>query len=290
MVFKSVVISQHFFCVLLLVTKVIQIKKICKFGKFCVILCSSFMTKKKLTVINTVSKTVKRMKKTVAYYRVSTQRQGVSGLGLESQKQSVQSFVNQNKSEIVADFTEIESGKKNNRAQLMAALQLCKETGATLVIAKLDRLSRDLSFIAELQKSGIEFIACDMPSANKFTVQIMAAFAQHEREMISDRVKSSLKVAKERGKLIGNPQFRNAKKRDGVLLEYSLKGVESIKANARKNENNVRAISLIKEMRKNNSSWSEITQNLNKSNYKTAKGKSFQIVQVQRLAQRENIL
>ncbi len=257
------------------------------------------MRVKQLTVINTVSRTVRRMKKVVAYYRVSTQRQGVSGLGLESQKQTVHSFVSQHKSEIVSEFTEIESGKKNNRAQLMAALQMCKETGATLVIAKLDRLSRDLSFVTELQKSNIEFIACDMPSANKLNIQIIAAFAQHEREMISERVRSSLAVAKERGKLIGNPQFRNAKKNDSVLMGYRLKGVEANSVNARKDENNVRALSLIKEMRKNGSSWAEITRTLNQNKYEPRgnqktreKGgvRSFQIVQVQRLAKRENIL
>lgn len=257
------------------------------------------MRVKQLTVSKTVLRTVKRMKKVVSYYRVSTQRQGVSGLGLESQKQTVHSFVSQHKSEIVAEFTEIESGKKNNRAQLMAALQMCKETGATLVIAKLDRLSRDLSFVTNLQKSGIEFIACDVPSANKFTVQIMAAFAQHEREMISDRVRSSLAVAKERGKVIGNPNFRNVKKGDVAVIRLAKKANEASVMSSRNDENNIRALSLIKEMRKNGSSWAEITRTLNQNKYEPRGNKktrekggvrSFQIVQVQRLAKRENIL
>jgi DNA invertase Pin-like site-specific DNA recombinase len=138
--------------------------------------------------------------KFVAYYRVSTDRQGQSGLGLEAQRSAVLAYVNGGSWTRIAEFTEIESGKHANRPQLAAALAACKKHKAKLVIAKLDRLSRNLAFIATLMDSGVEFVAVDNPHANKLTVHILAAVAQHEREMISQRTRDALQAAKARGK------------------------------------------------------------------------------------------
>lgn len=143
------------------------------------------------------------MDKFVAYYRVSTDRQGRSKLGLEAQRSDVMNYLNGGKYALIEEFTEIESGKKIDRPELSKALATCKREKATLVIAKLDRLARNVAFVANLMESGVEFIAVDMPQANKLTVHIMAAMAEYEREMISQRTKAALKAAKARGKKLG---------------------------------------------------------------------------------------
>jgi DNA invertase Pin-like site-specific DNA recombinase len=139
----------------------------------------------------------------VAYYRVSTDRQGQSGLGLDAQRSAVAGFVGARA--LVAEFTEIESGKRADRPQLATALELCRRHRAMLVIAKLDRLARNVAFIANLMESGVEFTAVDMPSANKLTLHILAAVAEHEREMISARTKAALAAARARGVRLGRP-------------------------------------------------------------------------------------
>jgi DNA invertase Pin-like site-specific DNA recombinase len=146
----------------------------------------------------------------VAYYRVSTDRQGASGLGLDAQRQAVARQVNGG--QLVAEFTEIESGRRHaNRPQLLAALEECRKRHAVLLIARLDRLSRNVAFIAGLMESGADFIACDMPTANRLTIHILAAVAEHEREMISQRTKAALAEAKRRGTKLGNPHIEAAR-------------------------------------------------------------------------------
>src|SRR5438477_9726116 len=143
----------------------------------------------------------------VAYYRVSTARQGQSGLGLDAQRQAVCDYLaGQAGSQLIAEFTEIESGKRNNRPELEAALAMCKRAKATLVIAKLDRLARNLAFIANLMESGVDFLATDNPHATKLMVHMLAAFAEHEREQISARTKAALAAAKARGVRLGYPR------------------------------------------------------------------------------------
>src|SRR5262245_32388573 len=127
--------------------------------------------------------------KYVAYYRVSTERQGRSGLGLEAQRHAVETF---NGGKVIAEFTEVESGRRNDRPELAKAMQHAKATGATLLIAKLDRLSRDAHFLLGLERAGVEFRACDMPSADRMTVGIMALVAEHEAKAISQRTKAAL--------------------------------------------------------------------------------------------------
>lgn len=141
----------------------------------------------------------------VSYLRVSTARQGASGLGLEAQRAAVQAFASAGRHVIVAEFVEVESGRKADRPQLAAALGTCRLHRATLVIAKLDRLARNVAFIAGLMDGGVDFIATDMPMANRLTLHLMAAMAEHEREMISQRTKAALAAAKARGVRLGNP-------------------------------------------------------------------------------------
>jgi DNA invertase Pin-like site-specific DNA recombinase len=139
--------------------------------------------------------------KMVGYYRVSTPKQGRSGLGLQAQKAAVKAFINGGK--LIGEFTEIETGKNNNRPKLAEAIQACRIYGATLVIAKLDRLSRNAHFLLGLKEAGVEFVCCDMPNANRLTVGIMAMVAEEERRMISERTKAALTAAKARGIKIG---------------------------------------------------------------------------------------
>jgi DNA invertase Pin-like site-specific DNA recombinase len=139
----------------------------------------------------------------VAYYRVSTARQGKSGLGLEAQKNAVTDFLNGGSWQLLAEFVEVESGKSDDRPQLEQALATCDLSGATLVVAKLDRLSRNLAFLAKLQESGARFVAADMPEANELTIHIMAAVAQAERKAISVRTREALAAAKARGVRLG---------------------------------------------------------------------------------------
>lgn len=151
------------------------------------------------------------MNKYVVYYRVSTTSQGVSGLGLEAQQAAAESFIQRNNGEVTASFTDVESGKRsNNRTELIKAFRLTQQQDATLIIAKLDRLSRNSVFIGMLLESKVKFKCCDMPEADNFTIHIFAALAQKEREMISERTKAALKALKNRGVKLGNPKADKA--------------------------------------------------------------------------------
>jgi DNA invertase Pin-like site-specific DNA recombinase len=146
----------------------------------------------------------------VAYYRVSTERQGRSGLGLEAQQKAVRDHLNGGDWKLVGEFTEVESGKRSDRPKLAEALKACRVRGATLIIAKLDRLARNVHFVSGLMESGVEFTAVDFPQANRLAVHILAAVAEHEAKMISERTKAALAAAKARGVKLGG--FRkNAK-------------------------------------------------------------------------------
>lgn len=143
--------------------------------------------------------------KIVSYLRVSTTKQGQSGLGLEAQRAAIQAYAFSKGAGVYKEFLEVESGKLNRRPQLTEALHLAKVTGAVLVIAKLDRLSRNAAFLLALRDSGVKFIATDIPDANELTVGIMALVAQQEREAISKRTREALQAAKRRGTTLGNP-------------------------------------------------------------------------------------
>src|SRR5450759_3163789 len=205
----------------------------------------------------------------VAYYRVSTDRQGKSGLGLEAQQKAVMDYLNGGAWELVAEFTEIESGKHSDRPELAKALEVCRRHKAKLVIAKLDRLSRNLAFLATLMEAGVEFVAVDNPHASKLTVHILAAVAQHEREMISERTKAALQAAKARGKRLGNPRLSNA----------AARGTAAGKAAADQFAANV--LPVIREIQASGvTSRNAIAAKLNERRVKTARGGRWSHVQV----------
>jgi DNA invertase Pin-like site-specific DNA recombinase len=167
--------------------------------------------------------------KYVSYIRVSTAKQGRSGLGLEAQRESVGRFVGSRGGEIVApEYVEIESGRWNERPELERALKRCRQTRATLVVAKLDRLSRDAEFLLRLQKSSVNFVAADLPDANELTVGFMAIIAQHERKAISDRTKAALAAAKARGTVLGGVREGAAN-----IAEYQGQGVQAARKKAK---------------------------------------------------------
>ncbi|GIZ51094.1 recombinase family protein [Noviherbaspirillum aridicola] len=143
--------------------------------------------------------------KIISYLRVSTVKQGQSGLGIEAQRHAIQTYAASKGTKVNREFVEIESGRINARPELAAAIHLARVTGAMLVIAKLDRLSRNASFLLALRDAGVKFVATDMPDANELTVGIMALVAQQEREAISKRTRDALDAAKRRGKVLGNP-------------------------------------------------------------------------------------
>jgi DNA invertase Pin-like site-specific DNA recombinase len=150
----------------------------------------------------------------VAYFRVSTQKQGRSGLGLDAQKQAVKDFFQQFGGELVAEYMEVESGKRPDRPEFTKAADYAELANATLLVAKLDRLSRDLHFVTSLQKRGIRFKLCDLPEIDNLTIHILAAMAEHEARMISVRTKQAMTEAKRRGVVMGNPQLSLLRNRD----------------------------------------------------------------------------
>jgi DNA invertase Pin-like site-specific DNA recombinase len=145
----------------------------------------------------------------IAYYRVSTDKQGVSGLGMDAQREAFTFYV-RSRGSIAAEYIEVESGRKSERPQLLAALAECRRRKAILVIAKLDRLARNVHFISGLMNSDVEFVAVDNPTASRLTIHILAAVAEHKREMISERTKAALAAAKARGIKLGNPRAAEA--------------------------------------------------------------------------------
>lgn len=203
----------------------------------------------------------------VSYCRVSTCTQGASGLGIEAQRKAITDYLNGGDWDLVKEFIEVESGKRyDNRPMLQQALDTCKRTGSKLLIAKLDRLSRNVAFIANLMESGVEFVAADMPMANKFTVHILAAVAQHEREMISARTKAALQAAKARGVKLGSPK--------GISVEVSRKGaVRSLSERQRKaDEHAQRIYPVIKELQQEGLSLRGIAKRLSEEKELTPRG------------------
>lgn len=202
--------------------------------------------------------------KVIAYYRVSTQSQGINGLGMSAQRHAVQSFLSTGTGELIGEFAEVESGKRKDRPELAKAIALCRKTKARLLIAKLDRLARNAAFLLSLRDSGVDFVAVDMPHADKFTVGIMALVAEKERDLVSDRTKAGLAAAKRRGTKLGNPNLALARAR-------------AIAANQRKAAAHAAAIApVITEIRKAGvTSFTGIAQCLNARGFTTANGKQF---------------
>lgn len=217
--------------------------------------------------------------KFIAYYRVSTQKQGQSGLGLEAQQKAVADYLNGGDWELLAEFTEVETGKGANaldrRPQLRQALALCKKTKATLVIAKLDRLARNVHFVSGLIESGVEFVAADMPHANKTMIQIHAVMSEHERDQISARTKAALTAAKARGVKLGIAGAKNLKPN----IEERQKAADDF-ANKLKG--------VIDGMKARGLSQRAMCDELNELGIKTARGGQWSQVQLQRVMGRLN--
>ena len=214
--------------------------------------------------------------KFAAYYRVSTARQGRSGLGLDAQKVAVREWLNGGDWQLVGEFQDVESGKRNDRAGLQAALEASRLRGATLVIAKLDRLSRDAAFLLTLQNGGVKFIAVDMPEANELTVGIMAVVAQAERKMISSRTKAALTAAKARGRVLGG--YKGGRKPDPQ------EGVQAIKAQADAFAARVRP--LVDDLRGQGMSLRQIAERLETEGVETARGGAWTADAGRRVMQR----
>lgn len=218
----------------------------------------------------------------VAYERVSTARQGASGLGLEAQRRSIEDFARGRGAEVLARFTEVESGRNPDRPELGKALQLARLTGATLVIARLDRLSRNAAFLLTLRDSGVRFLAVDMPEANDLTVGIMALVAEAERDAISRRTKDALAAAKARGVKLGNPNGAAALKRAG-------KGSAPLRAAVAKN---AEAFSrylkpVIEDIRaQGHASLRAMAKELNRRGIQTRRGRTWHVSNVKGLVDR----
>jgi DNA invertase Pin-like site-specific DNA recombinase len=201
----------------------------------------------------------------IAYYRVSTVKQGASGLGLDAQRHTVHQFVRAGA--ILAEYTEVESGRNNNRIALDKAIAHAKETGAQLVIAKLDRLSRNVAFIFALKDSGVDFVCADMPDANTLTIGIFAAMAQHERELISERTKAALQAKKAQGFRLGSPQ--------NLTYAAQKKGASVIATQSRANPHSKSMIGIIQHLHEQQMPIPRIADFLNKNGFRTVRGKIF---------------
>lgn len=221
--------------------------------------------------------------KFIAYYRVSTNKQGINGLGIDAQRETVNNFLNGGNWKVIDEFTEVESGQKANRPELTKAIKTCNLKGAKLVVAKLDRLSRDLHFITSLQKANIKFVVAEMPEMNELTIHLMAAMAQHERQMISQRTKQALAQARKRGIVLGNPCLRMGKQIEGS-------GDTSKARKARKYLADNYAYQMkdivFGLMTDGISSLNGIANELNRQDYKTRFGKAWTATAVKRLVER----
>lgn len=211
-------------------------------------------------------------KKFVAYYRVSTKTQGRSGLGLEAQKAAVEGYA-EGKGSVEREFKEVESGKTSARPQLQAAIEYAKAAGATLVIAKLDRLSRDVEFIFALRRAGADFVACDLPEFNTMTLAVFAGVAQYERELISQRTKDALAERKAKGAALGSPR--------NLTDEAKAKGVRVRQAKAR--EANVRVYEMACDLRAQGLSYAKIAARLEAYGQRGGKGGKIYAANVRRI-------
>jgi DNA invertase Pin-like site-specific DNA recombinase len=205
--------------------------------------------------------------KAIPYYRVSSTRQEKSGLGLDAQATSVLNYVQNNGLSILHEFTEIESGKNNSRPILKQAIDKAKQTNAILVIAKLDRLSRSVSFISQLMEKKVKFVCCDMPEANELTIHIFAAVAQWERQRISERIKEALAAKKER-----EPNWTPGT--NNLTDDARAKASKTISCKARESKSIRHAWHLIRSLRLEGQSYGKIAYNLSMEGYKTPKGNS----------------
>ena len=213
------------------------------------------------------------MKQIVPYFRVSTKKQGDSGLGLDAQRTTVARFAAADGCQVVAEFIEIETGKAANRPELLKAIALCKQTGATLVVAKLDRLARNVHFTSSLMEAGVEFVACDMPYANRLTIHIMAAMAEDEARRISQRTTDALAELKAKGVPLGSARPGHW---DGREHKRGWNGMDPIKRQElmkqRLNETYKEVLPLILTLRERCEDTKSIAEVLRRRGFKTSRG------------------
>jgi DNA invertase Pin-like site-specific DNA recombinase len=216
------------------------------------------------------------MKTYIAYLRQSTSKQEQSGLGVEAQREIIKNHLKD--AAILNEYVETETGKRNDRPKLMEALAQCRKTNSILVVAKLDRLSRNVAFTSKLLESDVEIRFCDFPEANRLILHIISSIAEYEANLISLRTRQSLQAKKARGCQLG--------KSENLMNKHKQAIHNSNKTNSKKamdNDNNKRASALIQAMAKDNKTFAEITKSLNNQGFKTSRGCQFQIVQVQRI-------
>lgn len=215
----------------------------------------------------------------VAYLRVSTQRQGASGLGLQAQQDIIRNHLKGK--ETIAEFIEVESGRKTTRPKLHEALLLCKKKKATLIVAKMDRLSRNVTFTSQLLDSGIEIVFCDFPKANRLVLTIIAAISEYEAGLIRQRTRAALQVKKEQGHKLGKPE--NLTENLEKAIERSRK---TNKEKAADNANNRRAAAMLKNLVRKTNNLSEMARILNNEGFTTSRGGKFTAKQVSILINR----
>lgn len=220
----------------------------------------------------------------VAYLRVSTQRQGYSGLGLEAQREIIQNYLHDKI--LIAEYIEVESGRKTDkgRPKLREALEHCRSNGATLIVAKLDRLARNVSFLSNLLDSDTDIVFCDFPQANKMMLHILAAISQYEAELIATRTKQALAAKKARGCKLGNPEHLMEKHHEAVANSNATN-----KKKAEDNPNNKRAVAMLKVLVNEGLSLRAIAKRLNKEGFVTSRGYKFSVSTVYKLIKRYKI-
>jgi DNA invertase Pin-like site-specific DNA recombinase len=216
----------------------------------------------------------------VAYYRVSTQKQGRSGLGLEAQRHAVQEFITATHSTVLAEFKEVESGAHSERPALQEAIRRCRLTRSTLLVAKLDRLSRNAAFLLTLRDSGVRFLAADIPDANELTVGVLAVVAEQERRMISERTKAAMAAARRRGVKLGNPDNLPRGTRKGAA-----RATRALQAIAQARAEEVKPI-IEQAQREGCETLRELAAHLNELGVTTARGGQWNPIQVSRVLER----
>ena len=224
----------------------------------------------------------KQTTKYVAYLRVSTQKQGFSGLGLESQREIIQNYLYDITP--ISEFIEVESGRKNNRPKLKEALDLCRKTGATLIVAKLDRLARNVLFLSSLLENDVEIVFCDFPQANKMVLHILSAISQYEAELTASRTKSALAAKRARGYKLGNPEHLLDKHQQAIQ-----NSIMTCKTKADNNPNNKRAVAMLRTLVKEEHTLKEMADILNREGFVTSKGACFSKATVYKLIKRYHL-
>ncbi len=218
----------------------------------------------------------------IAYLRQSTQKQEISGLGIEAQREIIHNYLKNKKT--VAEYIETESGRKSDRPKLTEALELCRKTNSILIVAKLDRLSRNVAFTSKLLESDVEIVFCDFPEANKLVLHIISSIAEYEANLISQRTSQSLKAKKARGMKLGKPE--------NLMNNLGRAIMNSNRTNHQKaldNPNNKRAMALLKKLVKEDRSLSEMARILNSEGFVTSKGCQFRASQISILLKRYDL-